>query len=206
MCYNAEVSGGTFLFVSLISFWLWQRNSGIDRPIAGILFFISVMQALEWILWLNLDCNWLNKLITRLIPIYISLQPVIVNLIVWHFGAGWAPGYLQLALLCLAFVPFVIWRNQSIQGQCVKVSTGGNLVWPGIPGEGWDSYLIRLIYYPSLLYPIITLNNTLFSGLYAVFACLSIFIMSAKSKEAWPSLWCHFVNFLAVFAVVRPSP
>jgi hypothetical protein len=206
MCYNAQVSGGTFIFVSLICGWLWQRNTGIDRAIAGILFFIGLMQALEWILWTHLDCGWINKIVSRLIHVYIAIQPVVANFIVWFYNAGWAPGYWYLGVLSLLFVPVVAWRSREIQGQCTRLGPKGNLVWPGVPGKGVDSKLIRLVYYATLLYPILTLKNTTFSALYSVAAAVSLWYYQGKSEQSWPSLWCHFVNLLAVFAVLRPAP
>ena len=206
MCYNAQVSGGTFVFVSGICLWLWQRNQGIDRAIAGILFFIVVMQGLEWILWLNLDCDWINKLVSRLIHIYIAFQPVAANFLVWFYDAGWATGYGYLALLSLLMVPVVAWRSRKIQGKCTKIGSSGSLEWPGVPGKGSDSKLIRLVYYATLLYPILTLKNAFFSVAYSVSAAASLWYFQDRSETAWPSLWCHFVNLLSVFAVLRPAP
>jgi hypothetical protein len=204
MCYNAEVSATTFGLVTLASGWLWIRNHGIDRALAGILFFIGVMQGLEWILWTHLKCDWINQLVSRFIPIYLALQPIFINFIVSWFDAGWAPGYTLLGWICLAFLPLVAWRGQSIQGQCTKIGPTGHLQWPGVPDNTPVGRIIRAFYYVALAYPILTLKNTTFSFLYGFFSILSLFVFGQDGKS-WPSLWCHFVNLLAVFAVVRPG-
>ncbi len=206
MCYSAEVSIGTFGFVAAVTAWLWQRNKGLDRPIGLILLVVSFMQLLEFFLWLNLDCGWINKLVSRLIHIYIALQPVALNAIVWFYYAGWASGYLPVAILSAAFLPVILWRSQSIQGKCTKVGPSGSLVWPGIPNNAVDGLAIRALYYPALAFPILTLKNTTFSALYGAFGIFSNFVYGAESKQSWPSLWCHFVNLLSVYAVFRGAP
>jgi hypothetical protein len=57
MCYSAEVSIQTFLFVSIVCGFLWYRNKGSDRPISLILFVVVLMQLVEYGLWENLDCT-----------------------------------------------------------------------------------------------------------------------------------------------------
>jgi hypothetical protein len=206
MCYSAEVSAGTFLFVSAICAYLWKRGKGLDRPIAGILFTVVLMQALEWILWNNLSCNWINKLVSRLIHIYLVLQPVVINFLVWFYDAGWGSGYKELGLLSLLFVPIVAWRTGYLQTKCAALGPKGNLQWAGVPNDAWDSRLMRAFYYPALFYPILTLKNTTFAALYGLFGIGSLFVYGETSEKSWPSLWCHFVNSLALFAVFRGAP
>jgi hypothetical protein len=201
MCYNAPVSAGTFLFVAAISAYMWQRNRGLDRPLALVLTFIAFMQVLEWGLWLNLDCGPINKIISAIIPIYLVLQPVILNWIVGAWGAGWAGGYGMVALMAAALMlPERITRAVKHYGECSTVNQEGHLVWPGVPFDSFVPY----IYYITLIYPIATLKNPMFAALYLLFAGVSHYMMGQTSSDAWPSIWCHFVNLLAVFAVLRP--
>ncbi len=205
MCYSPEVSAGTFLFVTAVSAYLFTRNKGLDRAIAGILFVVGLMQLIEWILWLNLECNWINKFLSRLIHIYLVLQPVAINFLVWFYNAGWASHYKEIGLLSLVLVPIVAWRTRALQTKCVSVGPTGNLQWAGIPNQAWDSRLMRAIYYPALFYPILTLKNKLFSAVYGFFGIGSLLVYWKASEKSWPSLWCHFVNALSVLAVIRPG-
>lgn len=206
MCYSAEVSAGTFLFVSAVTTYLWIRNKGIDRALAGILFFIGFMQAIEWGLWTNLDCNSVNKGLAFSIPIYLALQPVVINLLVWFYKAGWASGYEWVGLFSLAYTGIVIWKNRNDYGSCVTLDTNKNLIWPGVANQDFEDQLLRSVYYATMLYPLLTLKNSWFSATYTLFGAVSLWMFGETSSKSWPSLWCHFVNALAVLAIIRPAP
>jgi hypothetical protein len=203
MCYSANVSIGTFLFVAAGAFYMWRRNRDIDRPLALMLVFIAFMQVLEWVLWLNLGCGSINKLITAIIPVYLVLQPVVLNWIVGSWNAGWGKewGYgLVAAAAAALMVPERIYSAVKNYGDCAHLNSSGHLVWPGVPFESFVPY----IYYIALIYPILTLNNSAFAALYLLFASASHYMFGRSNKDAWPSMWCHFVNLLTVFAVLRP--
>ena len=202
MCYNARLSGGTFLFVGLISAYLWTRNRGIDRALALMLLVVVFMQLLEWGLWMFPGCGVVNKVITAAIPLYLALQPVALNWIVGQAGAGWAGGYGTIAVVAAALmVPAEFFYSLRNYGDCAYVDSAGHLVWKHV----FSSMLSWLVYYPAMIYPFATLRNIPFSILYLLFATLSHFKMKASHGASWPSLWCHFVNTLAAFAVLRPG-
>jgi hypothetical protein len=201
MCYSANVSAGTFLFVAAGAYYMWQRNRDIDRPLALILLFIAFMQVLEWILWLNLGCGPINKLIMAIIPVYLVLQPVVLNWIVGAWKAGWGVSYGVVAASAAALlVPERLYSAVKNYGECAHLGSSGHLVWPDVPFKSFIPY----IYYTALIYPILTLNNSAFAALYMLFATASYYMFRRSNKEAWPSIWCHFVNLLTVFAVLRP--
>lgn len=202
MCYNANVSGGTFLFVAIAAAFMWYRNRDIDRPLALMLLFIAVMQLLEWGLWLNLDCNTVNKVISAIIPIYLMLQPVVLNWIVGSYKAGWGIGYGTVAAVAAALlIPYQFFNIKSFYGDCSKINKNGHLAWPGFPYHN----IISLIYYAAIVYPFATLKHTGFAALYLLFAGASLYMFYDADKSGWPSLWCHFANLLALFAVLRPT-
>jgi hypothetical protein len=145
----------------------------------------------------------MNKVITAIIPIYLAAQPVALNWIVGETGAGWAGGYKTVAAVAAALmVPAELVQAARNYGDCAHVNASGHLVWKHV----FSSPLSRLVYYPAMIYPFATLNNSPFSILYLLFATLSHQMMQATKGGAWPSLWCHFVNTLAAFAVLRPAP
>ena len=201
MCYNAKVSGSTFLFVAGISLILWKRATHLDRPLALILTFIALMQLIEWALWLQMPaCNTANRTLSSLIPVYLALQPIVLNLVVGAFGAGWAGGYEYMALLmAVTVLPAQLYDAYKgwMGSACTTLSPDGNLEWPIVVGD-----LFAPIYHIGMLYPLVTLKSPTFAALYVLFSVLSFWrIKGTGESKAWPSLWCHFVNLLAVFAI-----
>lgn len=159
------------------------------------------MQLIEWALWLQMPaCNVTNKALSALIPVYLALQPIVLNLVVGAFGSGWAGGYEYMALLiALTVLPLQLFEG--IKGwmgsACTTLSPNGNLEWPIVIGE-WTGVLYHL----GMLYPLVTLKSPTFAALYVLFSVLSYWrIKGTGGSKAWPSLWCHFVNLLAVFAI-----
>jgi hypothetical protein len=209
MCYNATVSGSTFLFVAVVAVILWNRAKGIDRALAIVLLFIVFMQLIEWALWLQMPgCNPINKILSAAIPVYLALQPIIINLVVGWFGAGWAYGYEKVALLlAITLLPVQIYSALKGYGSmCTTVSSSGgqHLQWPLVlETESWLGGLVPPIYHLGMLYPLVTLKSPTFAGLYIFFSAVSLKKFRESNPNAWPSLWCHFVNMLAVFALVR---
>ena len=201
MCYNASVSAGTFLFVAAMSAYMWQRNRGSDRPLAIMLTFIAFMQVLEWGLWLNMDCGLVNKIISAIIPVYLMLQPVILNWVVGSYKAGWGIGYGTVAIVAaILLVPYQLYRAIKNYGDCSTLSEKGHIAWPCMPFDPFTS----ATYYAAVTYPFITLNNKPFAFVYLLFAYLSHTVFNGMDSKAWASMWCHFVNLLTVVAVLRP--
>lgn len=201
MCYSAKVSIQTFLFVSLVSAFLWYRNKNSDRAISLILLVVVFMQLVEYGLWENLDCGKINKLLTSFIPILLFLQPLLINFIVWWFEAGWAPGYFIIFFVYSLILPYKLYKASTDYGDCVKVGEGGHLEWVGVPEQSLSGYIERCMYYAALAYPIATLNNIPFAIIFTGLSSLSLFGFSATNQKTWPTLWCHYVNFLSVFAL-----
>jgi hypothetical protein len=168
-----------------------------------MLVTVALMQLLEWGLWLSVPgCGIVNKVITAAIPLYLAAQPVALNWIVGETGAGWAGGYKTVAAVAAALMlPAELVQAVRNFGDCSYVNASGHLAWKHVV----SSPFTKFVYYPAMIYPFATLKNSTFSILYLFFALLSHTMIHATKGKAWASLWCHFVNALAVFAVVRPG-
>lgn len=67
------------------------------------------------------------------------------------------------------------------------------------------SYLENKLYGLAMIYPLVTFKHSVFGILYFLAGLLSMDILGANYPETWPSVWCHFVNFLSIFAIVAPQ-
>lgn len=203
MCYNAPVSFGTFAFVTCICLFLLIRNRGIDRAISGILFVVVLMQLVEGFIWLNPECNDANKQIASLIPILLVLQPILITLIIVVTNASRFQHFYLFPLLFLPALPFLYSYLNKFTGQCLQADcTTGHLDWSSVINVDNTLTFPYLVYNVAMVVPIATLRNPLFAGVYLASSLLTRVFLEAKYKRAWASIWCHFVNILAVVALV----
>ena len=201
MCYSAEVSFGTFSFVAIIATFLWLRNRSADRAIALIIVVVVLMQLIEGVLWLYPDCDITNKNFSTAIPIILYLQPLLINAIVAFYAAGWSSGYAIIALLFVVFLPFQLLQIYQQYGKCVT-RNNGHIDWTPLIGKV-DSIgiLPGFIYDAAMLFPFLTLKNSVFGISYTVLSIISRIGFEGNYVQTWPSLWCHFVNGLAIIAL-----
>lgn len=204
MCYSAPVSFATFFFAITVCGILWFRNKGLDRPIGLILIVVAFMQVVEGGLWLTPDCTLPNKLLSSMIPLVLFLQPLLINAIMAWFAAGWGIGYGAIAIGFLCFLPFQLYQIRQHFGACVKQDTNGHLDWTSVLGPTTNpiGLLPTLLYDAAMIYPFVTFKNPLFGILYIAVSIGSRIEFESYFPKTWPSLWCHFVNLLGVFALV----
>jgi hypothetical protein len=199
MCYNTQTSFTTFLFVLLISILLWKKGKPIHKTLAVILLFISLMQIVEGLLWINIKCTNVNQTISTFIPILLFLQPLIAIGTIYYFNTGLLPPIFYKILIgiwLLSSPLFFNWMQDGI-GKCTSVSTKGYLQWPFANSSTYPHQIIQSIYNFILLTAFITLNTEWFGLFYVFIAAASYFITRNLYGNSWGSLWCHFVNILA---------
>jgi hypothetical protein len=208
MCYDATTSFGTFAFVAVVSGYLWVRGRGIDRVIALILLVVVLMQAVEGVLWLlPEECNESRKMLSAFIPVLLYCQPLLINAIVGSLGAGFLDSriYLGIAAVLLVFLPVQLMRIGSKFGACVVQDRDGHLDWsPVAVVTSYPSFiglLPTVLYDLAMVLPLLTLRNPVFGILYVIAASVSRLGIGYVYAQTWPSVWCHFVNALAVIGV-----
>jgi hypothetical protein len=202
MCYSPEVSIGTFAFVGAVCMFLWHRGKPIDKALTWILLGIASMQLIEFGLWTNLDCGLPNKIFSGLIPVVLWLQPLVIFISIWYYKVGWLRVYGWLIVIYVALLPWLLTKyvSNTTLGQCTKVGTCGFLQWPFI-NEGDTSAYFQYLYHTSMILGLGTLKSTAFSVFYVISSALSYQFTKKYYSDSWSSVWCHFVNLLAVGAV-----
>ena len=201
MCYSATSSFGTFFFVFLISCVLWIRGSKIQKGLSIILLFISFMQVLEGLLWLNIQCNSINIFITSFIPILLFVQPIVVIFTIYSFGIGLLPPLLYKIILgiWLFSIPlFLDWMKDGV-GKCTTIGQNGHLVWPYTNTS--EHFFEQILYNMIMATGFATLNNEWYGLFYLVMATLGYYKSRITYGHSWGSIWCHYVNILAVGAL-----
>ena len=201
MCYSPESSLTTFLFVFIICIYLWIKGGNIHKSVAVILFFISLMQILELFIWLNIECSNTNKFISLFIPILLFLQPIIVICTILYFNSGILSPTLYKIILGIWLISsplFINWMKNGFN-KCTKVGQNGHLIWPYTNSS--NDHIIQTIYNLVLVIGIGTLNTDWYGILYILLSSISYNHIREIYGHSWGSIWCNFVNFLALGAV-----
>jgi hypothetical protein len=203
MCYSAESSIGTFLFVTLICIYLWKKGKNIYKAISIILFVIALMQLLEFFIWKNIECDSKNQFISFFIPIILFLQPLIVATSVLYYQVGLLPTYIYKLLifiwiLCLPF--FINWMKDGF-GKCTTIGTKGNLSWPYANSSKPLHQCMQFLYNFILGISIVSLDTKWYGFFYIIIATYSYYYIRQNYHHSWGSVWCNFVNILALGAL-----
>ena len=201
MCYSPKSSLLTFIAVFSVCIYLWIKDGNVNKSIAIILFFISLMQIVEFFIWLNIECSNANKFISLFIPILLYLQPVIVIATVLYFNSGrLSPTFykvvLSIWLICSPL--FINWMKKGLN-KCTTVGSNGHLEWPYANSS--NDQFIQTIYNLVLISGIGTLNTKWYGIFYIVLSSLSYRYSKEIYGHSWGSIWCNFVNVLALGAL-----
>ena len=202
MCYSATTSFGTFLFVAIICLFLWRGNQ-VQKTLAIILFFISLMQVIEGLLWLNIECDTTNIILSSFIPVLLFLQPLVAIGTVYAIGTGYLSPVVYKGLLgiwLLSLPLFIAWMKEGF-GKCTTIGPSGHLVWPFTNNPVHHS-LIQSIYNIILGIGFITLDTRWYGLFYIVAASIGYHVSRTAYGHSWGSVWCHFVNLLAIGALL----
>jgi hypothetical protein len=199
MCYSAESSGGTFLFVCAVALLLLTQGK---TAIALILVVLASMQVVEYVIWTQTPaCTPANYVASSLIPLLLALQPTLVALILWvSKEASFASPHIYRALFycsAAAVVAVLGYMAMYPRPSCVT-PVKGNLHW-----DLEDRFFtpFQVFYYVVMSVLVLTIRPPLLGiGLFAVYAGSCVYY-KLNHPGTWPSLWCHGINAASVLAL-----
>jgi len=210
MCWNQYVSINTFVFgifgLILIFFNNKYSNYKIDffKNSYAYLFMLSFifMQLFEFILWRNLDNQLINKIVSTLGFLLLSIQPITSLLLLNNIQLR---NKLLLTYSIPAFI-FVIYNILTTNIHTV-LSPSGHLAWK------WTFYKNRLLSWiiiPFYLFFLFfsLLYNKYYNSLF-ILLLYFIFIYYFGKDGSSGSIWCLSVNstvlyFLLQILIVMP--
>lgn len=208
MCWNPEVSLGSFGIVSVITYLLWSRNSPNDRMMAFFLFSYGLMQLFETLMWWGQDpeSQSLNRVGSFAAAILLFFHPLAI-LLGMRFDTGYkgvaSGSTYQLAFgSAILFFLYGIWttvdqyvtKKRSFLSYPDSVS--GHLVWE-FPDAYVNGLVLMLLTGIALIAP---KYPTLFASLLLYFLAPVAFMSStmkvsklSESKNYIGSYWCWWV-------------
>ena len=206
MGWNKKVSLITFIIVLVLVIILYRRNEGSDRHIAIFsLVFVSI-QLLEYFAWSSLEKNdkRLNDLITRLILVFLWMQPL-VNSYMAHRNNK-SP--ILLLFIVVFSIMFIASSVTASEGE-FETTEGENhhLVWKrnGMTGQDFlaDFKTGAWMYWAGLLIPLLFIKPLKKGIILAVTGAVLFFIAkSFSSKDETSSSWCWIAGVFTLVALI----
>jgi hypothetical protein len=193
MCYNKEVSIGTYILGLAGCYNLYVNY---NYKIEAIFFaWIVQMQLIEYVLWENQSCNDINKSTTKIGVLVNHTEPIVLWLAILFLSTKELPNYVNL--LMIAFVIITIFYTKYVlDDNCTTVtpSSSPHLMWK------WNYQDYFQIYYPFFLLCLNLLAiNGIENGYYLAIIITLAFMISKiiyDKKKVIGAMWCFIAAFV----------
>lgn len=196
MCYSFRTSVLTFIIAITTVFFMYLRQSNVDKYIAPLIFTYAFMQLAEAFMWYDQKCGIINKIGTKLG--YLNL---VFHLLAVGFGI-----YLvekKIHGLILGGIVAIYYLINMPNMKCSKYKNG-TMYW-GFRSDFYKniyllSVIITLLNQMPFKYKALTISWYSLSWLYFFHKQINLFSYFKKKKydtNLISSLWCHICSLSA---------
>jgi len=220
MCWNKEVSLGSFIIISLVCIMLFKRNLPNDRLMAIFIMSYGSMQLAETIIWVGIEYNKpiINKIGTVLATLLLYLHPLglILGIRYDNFYNNIKNNIVYKVFFGIGILLFVIGIINTLYQGLNKhkylsyvTQQSPHLMWD-IPKYLEPHYIIGLVFSIIVLCYVIFPKNKIFALLILAFlsiTCIYSIISSPKEikYKIFKSYWCWIVAILS-FLIYFTNP
>ena len=204
MCFSENASIISFSFGIIGSLLCVSLGTSTDKILGFFMFFVSLMQGVEYLLWRHQKCDSYNKMISVLGMALNHLQPVVLGLLVIifnpmlsHFKLHWI--YSFMAIYLLVIIPYSIQFLQDSVSLCtIKNKETSHLQW------NWNYMKYHIFVYTVF---IMTFCAMFLLGLlklqYGIYSSLTALVSYSTSVYFYPqkytgAMWCYYVVYLPI--------
>jgi len=207
MCFSKEVSLTTFSLGFVFSIILYFRTKLTDIKIIALsLLYVSLMQFVEFLLWMNQNCDELNKTISYVGMALNHLQPVVLaGLILYMSKKPNTIGIIIVTLVYLSvFIPYSL-EYKNIEDLRCSVKREGNphIVW------NWNNLKNNMYVYALFLSAIVILpflgfasKSIAYNASAYLIISFTISLLVYERYEAIGSTWCLFTALVPPILVL----
>ena len=237
MCFNATSSLIAFSISLLCSIYLIysgnKTHNNVDIFAGIVTFMIGLMQLLEFILWKNQDCNWINKYASMSIPVVLYLQIIVFHLAYKYLYNATSPIYdkvyiIMNILFAIYVICLLVWLSD--QKLCSRPSTNScRLVWApfekllnykyGSYNVGWILVLLGFLFYIQFGIPLTELPysqksfplhkyNYPIRNIFPYITIIAAFVYTIvtdgkRMVDTFGSLWCFLCVSYGIVAIMH---
>lgn len=195
MCWNWQVSLGTWFVGLLTALYLFHRRNKYDLTIGSLILIYSSMQLWEALMWFDQKCGKLNRIANYMAYLALWSHTLAIGVGLYLENITKIPLYIGLVFMGIAIIYFFF-----IKWKCSKPGKGGcgHLVW-GFPHK----------YYVLVFSVCIILCFLYIKPLWKACIISGIFILSfllsfLYAKNATGSFWCWVAaTFAPIFILIN---
>jgi len=196
MCYSFRSSVVTFFIAMITVYFMYMRQTNIDKYVAPLIFIYGFMQFAEAMMWYDKKCGNINKLGTKIGYINLTLHLLAVG-----FGI-----YLAEKNIHGIIIGFIVFLYYLMKMKKMKCSTykNGTMYW------GFRSDFYKNIYLMAVLLIIISKMSAKYKIILILWYSLSwlyffhkqinmLLFLKNKNYDTnlISSVWCHICSFSA---------
>jgi hypothetical protein len=196
MCWNQHVSLNTFLFGVFVLILVFYNNRYSQYKIKEFqnpytyLFMMSFisMQLFEFILWGNINNNIINKVVSILGYLLLTIQPIASLTMLDNIQ-------LRNRLISIYSIPafFYFLYKLYYEKFYTSITSAGHLKW----NWGNNNFIFPYVFYLFFLYFSLVVNKNYLGIVFTLL--LFVYFFSYYRDGSAGSLWCWSVNFVLFY-------
>lgn len=196
MCFNKDISILSYIVGISGCILLYYR----DYKIEGLLYaFVIQMQLIEYLLWLNNKCNWINKTITKIGIILNHLQPIILYLLIIYYNSNINKTSLIIIniIIIIYFISTILYlfHNYKLLNSCtIGIENEKELFWNIQYGKFKKYYSIFLLSIVLLI--LLGLKKHNYLNAYIIILTFIISFVKYHKYKAVGTIWCLFAAYI----------
>ncbi len=198
MCFSAEVSLLTFTIGTVFSILIFQFKEPSYKIFAGYLFYVSLMQLIEFLLWTHQVCDDYNRK-TSIAGMFLShLQPIILAILMVSFYKQSNNMKLYILVISILYLIFIIpysmkfLKDENIQ--CTLKERNPHLIWNWTVNNNNETIIAYIFYFISvttlLLFGIPDKKLAILFTVLHTLTLITSYIFYARPY--FGSIWCFY--------------
>ncbi len=202
MCYSAESSLISFIVGATGSLYLINSENNTNKHIGLFLLVVTMVQLLEFLMWIDQDCGILNDIASRSILLILSAQVYIIFLGAYLYDTFIIDKKILKILLIPLTIAFLYNGSYSYfsnkKNWCSKPNEDKSLQWANSKSHMIWSY----VYYTAFIISPLLLKEIWKGLLILILGVISYIFTRYKNGYSSNSRWCYYSAFTPIVFII----
>lgn len=195
MCISKGASLRAVLLVLLSSYVLLQNkeHQNQNKVLAYFFIFITMIQAIDYMIWRDLECQNTNIIAGYLGPILLNIQPVVLFMLCQKYLQNGIFNYNFMFAINLIYAIYVFIKyNDYLNSGTICTGIGAvNLDW------SWNIYFSAIFYNVLMILNFVNFSkNKYISAAFIIAYIMLAMIMLDKQYSGKGEIWCYYATYI----------